>query len=83
MNDDGNQRYGRFVMLPPTTSTEISEEGKKLMEKAITQAKLLRLNRYALDEGLITREIYLKMEHSIRVHYDETMKRVEEQRKCT
>ena len=54
------------------------EEGRKVMEQGITQAILLRLNRYALENGLITEEIYRKMEVSIRVDYDKTVKQLEQ-----
>lgn len=40
-----------------------------MMELAITQAYLLRLNRYALENGLISDEIYRKMEVSLRANY--------------
>ena len=50
-----------------------SNEGRKAMEKGITQAILLRLNRYALENGLIENEIYRKMEISIRTDYDKTI----------
>ena len=57
---------------------QTSEEGRKVMEQGITQAILLRLNRYALENGLITEEIYRKMEVSIRVDYDKTVKQLEQ-----
>ena len=57
---------------------QTSEEGRKIMERGITQAILLRLNRYALENGLITDEIYRKMEVSIRVDYDKTLKQFDQ-----
>lgn len=57
---------------------QTSDEGRKVMEQGITQAILLRLNRYALENGLITEEIYRKMEVSIRVDYDKTVKQLEQ-----
>ena len=57
---------------------QTSEEGREVMERGITQAILLRLNRYALENGLITEEIYRKMEVSIRVDYDKTVKQLEQ-----
>lgn len=57
---------------------QTSDEGRKVMEQGITQAILLRLNRYALENGLITEDIYRKMEVSIRVDYDKTVKQLEQ-----
>lgn len=57
---------------------QTSEEGRRAMERGITQAILLRLNRYAFENELITEDIYRKMEVSIRVDYDKTVKQLEQ-----
>ena len=40
-------------------------EGRRRMEQGVMLAYLLRLNRYALNNELITEEIYRKMEISM------------------
>ena len=45
---------------------EISERGKQMMGLAIDEAYLLALNRYALEHGLISEEIFRKMQVSIK-----------------
>ena len=45
---------------------QAAEEARRELGRGITQAYLCRLNRYALEAGLITDEIYRKMEVSIR-----------------
>ena len=42
-----------------------SLEGHKRMEQKLMLAYLLQLNRYALENELITKEIYKKMEISM------------------
>lgn len=46
------------------------------LERGITQAKLLRLNRYALENDLISEDMFHKMEISIRMDYDKTLHEV-------
>ena len=42
-----------------------STEGRKRLEQGIMLTYLLQLNRYAFEKGLITKEIYKKMEISM------------------
>ena len=42
-----------------------SLEGRRRMEQEVMLAYLLQLNRYALENELITKEIYKRMEISI------------------
>ena len=42
-----------------------SLEGRRRMEQEVMLAYLLQLNRYALENELITKEIYKKMEISM------------------
>lgn len=46
-----------------------SSEGREKLEQGVMLAYLLQLNRYALQKGLITKEIYKKMEISMRQKY--------------
>lgn len=43
-----------------------SEEGRNLMRAGLTEAYLLRINRYAYENELIDRETYLKMNAKIK-----------------
>lgn len=43
----------------------ISSEGRKRIEQSVMLFYLLQLNRYALKNGVITKEIYKRMEISI------------------
>lgn len=65
-------------MIGGNTLAQTSEEGRRAMERGITQAILLSLNRYAFENELITEDIYRKMEVSIRVDYDKTVKQLEQ-----
>ena len=42
-----------------------SLEGRRRMEQEVMLAYLLQLNRYAVENELITKEIYKKMESSM------------------
>lgn len=46
-----------------------SSEGRERLEQGIMLAYLLQLNQYALQKGLITKEIYRKMEMNMRQKY--------------
>ena len=52
---------------------QTSEEGRRMWENGITQAYLNRLNQYAFENGLITEDIYRKMQISIKINYDKTL----------
>lgn len=45
---------------------QISPEGQEMMRRAMERAYLLHFNRYAYEHGVITREIYHRMDLSIR-----------------
>lgn len=46
-----------------------SSEGRKQLEQRVLLAYLLQLNRYALQKGLITIEIYKEIEKNMRLEY--------------
>ena len=46
------------------------------ISRGITQAYLLGLNRYALDQNLITPTEYQKMENAIRTDYSRALAKV-------
>ncbi len=45
------------------------KEGRKQLEDGLMQAYLLRMNQYALENNLITPEIYQKINTNIRLQY--------------
>ena len=45
------------------------EEGRKQLEDGLMQAYLLRMNQCALENNLITPEIYQKINTNIRLQY--------------
>lgn len=47
----------------------LSDEGRKIMEAAIVEAWLLRMNQYAYVNELIDKETYLKMQIKIKTDY--------------
>ena len=49
------------------TLSQTSEEGRRMWENAITQAYLLRLNKYAFEKKLISEDAYKKMEIKLRI----------------
>ena len=46
--------------------TEISPEGQEMMMRAMERAYLIYFNHYLFEHGVITREIYYRMDLTIK-----------------
>ena len=46
--------------------TEISPEGQEMMMRAMERAYLIYYNQYLVEHGVITREIYYRMDLTIK-----------------
>lgn len=57
------------------TLAQLPEERRKLLGDGINQAYLARLNKYALETGLISEEIFRKMEIRLKMQSDAALQK--------